>query len=128
MLVAVDMDIRGSMESVSVPSSVSTSPHELQQHLDSLEHDLRQLINRSYRKSYSAVKVLFLNWKDCNLDLWSETRQSNYRRYFARSITLIPAALATYIKFHQSYQKRTWLTISAMLVLNSVNLTQPKIS
>jgi hypothetical protein len=46
----------------------SASTSELQKLLDELDDDLRQLLGRQKGKTYSNVKVLFLNWKECNLD------------------------------------------------------------
>ncbi len=48
------------------PPSIDTS--ELHTALGSLRTDLSRLLEHRGRKSYGAVKAVFLNWDECNLD------------------------------------------------------------
>jgi len=48
--------------------NASTSTFELQQLLDELDNDVKKLLGHQRRRIYSNVKVLFLNWKECNLN------------------------------------------------------------
>lgn len=47
---------------------ISPESIDLQKLFDELEYDFKELIGLRQRKAYSHVKVLFLNWKECDLD------------------------------------------------------------